>query len=64
MVFLAVIAYRKWNSRETGAPGGFLRSGHLKRDNYEELPDVVEKDNVSWKLSKPLYGMSTACKYW
>ena len=24
----------------------------------------VEEDNVDWKLLKPLFGLSTACKYW
>ena len=61
---LAVIAYRKWDFRAVGVSGAFLRSGHLKRDAYATLPDGVEKDNISWELLNPLYGMSTACKDW
>ena len=40
----------------------FLRSEPLKRDTYAQLPKGAEKDNVAWKLLKPLYGLSTACK--
>ena len=42
----------------------FLRSEHLRRDTYAQLPEGVEKDNVAWGLLKPLYGLSTACKDW
>ena len=64
MAVLDVIAYRKWNFRAIGVSRAFLMSGPLKRDNYAMLPGGVEKGNIAWKLSKPLYGMGTACKYW
>ena len=47
-----------------GVSISFLRSVRLKRDAYANLPEVVEKDNVSWKLLKPLYGPITDCKDW
>ena len=64
MVVLDVIAYRKCNFREMEVPGAFLRSGHLIRNTYARRPDGAETDNVACDLSKPLYGMSTACKDW
>ena len=63
-LLLAVIGYRKWNFRAVDVSRAFLRSVASKRDTFAKLPDVVEKDNVSWKLLKPLYGLSTACKDW
>ena len=42
----------------------FLGSEPLKRDNYLELPDVVENDNIERDLLKPLFGLSSACKDW
>ena len=42
----------------------FLRSEPLERDTYVKLPEGVEQENVAWKLLKPLYGLSTACKDW
>ena len=42
----------------------FLRLVHLRRDTYVQLPKGAEKDNVAWKLLKPLYGLSTTCKDW
>ena len=42
----------------------FLRSGPLKRDNYANLPEGVENGYIACGMSKPLYGLSTACKDW
>ena len=61
---LAVIAYRKWNFRVMGVSRALLGSELLERDAYVQLPRGVENDNVSWKQLKPLYGLSTAGKYW
>ena len=36
----------------------------LQRETYAKLPYGVEKGNIAWKLLKPLYGLSTACKDW
>ena len=63
-IVLAVIAYRKWNFRVMGVSRAFLRSEPLGRDTYVKLPEGVEQENVAWKLLKPLYGLSTACKDW
>ena len=45
-------------------PIAFLRTGPLKRAAYSKIPEWVEKGNIAWKLSNPMYGMSTACKDW
>ena len=42
----------------------FLRSGPLERETYAQFPKWAEDDKVAWKLLKPLYGLSTACKDW
>ena len=61
---LAVIAFRKWDFGVMDVSRAFLRPGPLKRETYVQLPKGVEDDRVSWKLSKPLYGLSTSCKDW
>ena len=63
-VVLTIIAYRKWNMRATGVSIAFLRSVPLRRDAYALLPDGVESGNIAWDISKPLYGLITACKNW
>ena len=63
-LWIAVIAYRKWDFRVTGAPMAFLRSEPLKRDTYPQLPKVADGDTVGCELSKPMYGLSTTCKDW
>ena len=42
----------------------FLRSAPLESDAYVKLPRGVSYGNVAWKLLKPLYGLSNACKDW
>ena len=61
---LAVIAFRKWDFRVMGVSVAFLRSEPLKRGAYVQLHKGVADDRVAWKLSKPLCGLSTACKDW
>ena len=61
---LDVIVYRKWNFRATDVSRSFSRPGPLKRDAYARLPRGVEKPSTDRNLLKPLYGLSTACKYW
>ena len=63
-IALAVIAYRRWNFRVMDVSRAFLRSKPLMRNTFAKLPDGVEQENVAWKLIKPLYGLSTACKDW
>ena len=63
-VVLAVIAYRVWNFRAMDVSRAFSGgSGRLKRDAYVDLPEGVGIINIARKLLKPLYGLSTACKY-
>ena len=61
---LAVIAYRKWNFRAMDVSRAFLTAEPLGRDTYVKLPQGVDEDNVDWKLLKPMYGLSAACKDW
>ena len=61
---LSLIAFRKWDFRVMGFSRAFLRSEHLERETYVQLPKGVEDDRVAWELLKPLYGLSTSCKDW
>ena len=62
-VVLGVIAYRKLNFRVSDVSRPFLRSVRLKRDTGVKLPVLGGKGNSDWDLLKPLYGVSTECKY-
>ena len=53
-----------WGFRAMDVSGAFLTPQPLKRDTYAKPPDGVEMGNVAWGLSTPLYGLSTAWKYW
>ena len=64
MVLLSVIAYWRRHFRAMDVFRAFLRSGHLQRETYLELPDGVRWGCVVRYLSKPMRGLSTACKGW
>ena len=60
---LSVIPYRRWRFRVTDVARGFLKSVAFEWETYAQSPyGDGETRNTMWKLSKPLYGISTVCK--
>ena len=65
-LFLAVAATIRIQAlRSIDISAAFLQSDNLKRDVFVKIPKDIEKENIVWKLKKPLYGLTDAGrKFW
>ena len=63
--FLAIAANQGFDLESVDIRAAFLQSNPLDRDVFIEPPKDLKKENVIWKLRKPLYGLDDASrKFW
>ena len=64
-IFLAVAANEAFELESVDIRAAFLQSKELDRDVFVEPPKDLKKENIVWKLKKPLYGLDDASrKFW
>ena len=62
---MAVAANEGFQLASVDIRAAFLQAKTLDRDVFVKPPEDVKKNNVIWKLRKPLYGLDDASrKFW
>ena len=64
-VFLSLAANENFELQSIDIRAAFLQSNILNRHVFVEPPKDLKKENIVWKLRKPLYGLDDASrKFW
>ena len=63
-LFMAISAMNKWEPRSVDIKSAFLQSKELDREVYVKPPRDIKKQNIIWRLKKPLYGLSDSSRNW
>ena len=64
-IFMAVAANERFNLMSFDIRAAFLQSKVLDHEVFVEPPKDLKKEEILWKLRKPLYGLDDASrKFW
>jgi hypothetical protein len=64
-IFLSIAANEAFELESVDIHAAFLQSKVLDRDMFVQPPKHLKKENMVWKLRKPLYGLDEASrKFW
>ena len=61
---LTIATMKKWKCSSLDVKSAFLQSHKLDRDVYLNPPKDIRKDDVLWKIKKPIYGLKDSAKNW
>ena len=57
---LAIAVLKKWHCKTTDINAAFLQSSQIKRPIHLIPPTEFRKENNTWKLNEPVYGLNNA----
>ena len=63
-VFCSIVANEGWLVEASDVTAPFFQSDDIERDIFIVPPPERAKENIIWKLRKPVYGLKDASRQW